>query len=103
MPPSPPPVSLRIVIVGGGPVGLIAAHALVAARIDFILLSEHDAITTSYGPHLCAYPDTLRVFDQLGLLAKLERIRSTMRHTKVYSKDAEDYVKEPFQASCQDK
>ena len=101
--PSPPASSLRIIIVGGGPVGLIAAHALVAAGIDFVLLSEYDGITTSYGPHLTAYPDTLRVLDQLGLLAKLERIRSSMRATKVYTKDAEHYDKENSQATCAEK
>lgn len=96
------PSTLRVVIIGGGPIGLIAAHACIAANIDFVLLNEHDNITQSNGLHLCAYPDTLRVFDQLGLLGKLDWIKSTMKRTKVISGDEDHVTEESPSASCQE-
>ncbi|KAI4592700.1 hypothetical protein KJ359_010459 [Pestalotiopsis sp. 9143b] len=57
----------RVVIVGGGPVGLTAAHALLRAGIDFVMLEARDTCIPEEGASLLAYASTHRVWHQLGL------------------------------------
>ncbi|KAF5018567.1 hypothetical protein F66182_9441 [Fusarium sp. NRRL 66182] len=61
----------KIIIVGGGPVGLTAAHALHRAGIDFELLERRNDYILEEGAGLAIGPQNLRVFHQLGLLDKL--------------------------------
>lgn len=62
----------RVIIIGGGPVGLTAAHALLAAGIDFVVLEARDTFTPEEGASLLAYASTQRVWHQLGLLGAME-------------------------------
>lgn len=72
------PEAFRCIIVGAGPVGLVTAHALSKAGMDWVVLERRDTVVASDGPHLTMYPHTLRVMDQLGLLPRLSGIKSTM-------------------------
>lgn len=62
----------RVIIIGGGPVGLTAAHALLAAGIDFVVLEARPTFTPEEGASLLAYASTQRVWHQLGLRAAME-------------------------------
>lgn len=64
----------RVIIVGGGPVGMVAAHIFAAAGIDFVLLEQRDAIVPEQGAGIVLFPHTQRVFDQLGLMSRLREI-----------------------------
>ncbi|KAJ4256003.1 hypothetical protein NW762_009077 [Fusarium torreyae] len=57
----------RVVVIGGGPVGIVAAHALHKAGIDFIVLEQRTDIFEDAGASLIVSPHNLRVFHQLGL------------------------------------
>lgn len=59
--------SFRAIIVGGGPVGLTAAHSFGLAGIDYIVLEARDTCTSDSGASLVLNPASLRVFHQLGL------------------------------------
>jgi 2-polyprenyl-6-methoxyphenol hydroxylase-like FAD-dependent oxidoreductase len=61
----------KVIIVGGGPVGLTTAHALHKAGIDFELLERREDYILEEGAGLAIGPQNLRVFHQLGLLDKL--------------------------------
>ncbi|KAK6062778.1 FAD binding domain-containing protein [Seiridium cupressi] len=81
----------RVVIVGGGPVGLTAAHALLHAGIDFVMLEARDTCMPEEGASLLAYTSTQRVWHQLGLFEAMEaqsvpmETRTTVTHAgKVY-------------------
>ncbi|KAJ5598576.1 Monooxygenase FAD-binding [Penicillium hordei] len=63
--------SFKAIIIGGGPVGITAAHALHHAGIDFIVLEQRDDIFEDVGASLVISPHNLRVFHQFGLLEKL--------------------------------
>jgi 2-polyprenyl-6-methoxyphenol hydroxylase-like FAD-dependent oxidoreductase len=67
-----PPKPFRVVVVGGGLVGLTAAHILSRAGIDFVILEKHNTVLSSQGTTLAFWPHTLRIFDQLGLLEALQ-------------------------------
>lgn len=62
----------RVIIVGGGPVGLTAAHALLSANIDFVVLEARPTFTPEEGASLLAYASTQRVWHQLGLHGAME-------------------------------
>ncbi|KAK8851826.1 monooxygenase [Apiospora arundinis] len=66
--------SFRAIIVGGGLIGLLAAHILAKAKIDFVLLERCNTLFPEHGASIGVYPQTVRVFDQLGLLEPLQKI-----------------------------
>ncbi|KAK8122044.1 hypothetical protein PG984_010714, partial [Apiospora sp. TS-2023a] len=70
--------SFRIIVVGGGLVGLLAAHILAKSKIDFVLLEQRDNLFPEHGASIGVYPHTVRVFDQLGLLEPLRNIWSPL-------------------------
>ncbi|QYS94606.1 Flavoprotein monooxygenase [Trichoderma simmonsii] len=61
----------KVIIVGGGPVGLTAAHALHKAGIDFTVLERSNEIAMDVGASIALGSATLRVLHQLGLLDQL--------------------------------
>lgn len=61
------PFRVIVIVVGGGPVGLTAAHALLSAGIDFLVLEARATFTPEEGASLLAYASTQRVWHQLGL------------------------------------
>lgn len=62
------PSDFRVIIVGGGPTGLTAAHMLSKAGIDWVVLERRDTCMAEVGASLVIGPATVRVYDQLGLL-----------------------------------
>ncbi|KAH8660288.1 FAD binding domain-containing protein [Xylariales sp. PMI_506] len=70
----------KIIVVGGGPVGLTAAHCLSQAGIDFLVLEHRDTVSPDVGASMVLYPHGLRVMAQLGLLEQLQKIGSEIRH-----------------------
>ena len=68
-----------ICVIGAGPVGLVAAHALADRKADFVQLD------TSPGPHIHSYalallPETMELLDGLGVAdLLLERARKVPR------------------------
>jgi 2-polyprenyl-6-methoxyphenol hydroxylase-like FAD-dependent oxidoreductase len=57
----------RVIVVGGGLVGLTAAHVLSKADIDFVILEHHNNLTPWIGSLLVMWPATYRIFNQLGI------------------------------------
>lgn len=62
----------RVIIVGAGPVGLYMAHALQRAGIDFVVLEKRSTVLDTAGQVLFVWPQTVRLFDQIGLLQPME-------------------------------
>ncbi|KAF4119296.1 2-polyprenyl-6-methoxyphenol hydroxylase [Geosmithia morbida] len=68
----------KVIIVGGGPVGLVAAHALHHAGIDFTVLEQHEGVFEDVGASVVIFPHNLRVLYQLGLKERLDQISVPM-------------------------
>ncbi|KAJ2977364.1 hypothetical protein NUW58_g7834 [Xylaria curta] len=71
----------RVIVIGAGPAGLFAAHALTAAGIDFVVLERQPEIVRFRGALLVLFPPLLRLLDQLGLYEAMLQ-QSTRMTTK---------------------
>ena len=65
---------LSVIVVGGGPVGITAAHALSKAGIDFIVLERRETILEDIGATIFLWPQGMRIMSQLGVLEDLRAI-----------------------------
>ncbi|KAK6222675.1 hypothetical protein LQW54_000856 [Pestalotiopsis sp. IQ-011] len=76
--------AFKVIVVGGGPVGLTAAHALTLAGIDHVVLEGRDTMFIDSGASLVLGPASMRVMHQFGLLPKLKEIGGEMAHIRSY-------------------
>jgi hypothetical protein len=81
----------RVIVVGGGPVGLTAAHALGQAGIDFVVLESRDTVTPQSGASLVLKPSTLRVFQQLGLEAATRAVSCSFQNLSFVTPEGKLY------------
>ncbi|GKZ27644.1 hypothetical protein AbraIFM66951_001745 [Aspergillus brasiliensis] len=84
---STPNTPFKAIIVGGGPVGLAAAHALDLAGIDFVVLERRPAIFEDRGASLIVYPHTFRVLQQFGILDNLLPRGTELNHHLSFTAD----------------
>lgn len=61
------PTTFKVIVVGGGPVGLTAAHALDKAGIDFLLLERRPEVVIDAGSNLVLAPTGIRALASLGI------------------------------------
>ncbi|KAH7362289.1 hypothetical protein B0T11DRAFT_82921 [Plectosphaerella cucumerina] len=71
---------LKVIVVGGGPNGITAAHALQRAGIDFVVLERRQSVLEDTGASLVLSPHNQRVYHQLGLLDKILAIGEPLLH-----------------------
>ncbi|KAL0934096.1 FAD binding domain-containing protein [Colletotrichum truncatum] len=69
----------HVIIAGGGPVGLTAAHALYRAKISFTMLEMRHHPVVDAGSNLVINSVGLRALGQLGLLDELYNVSSELR------------------------
>ena len=62
------------IVVGAGPVGLTAAHALERAGIDFVLLEKRPEIVMRAGANLILQPTGMTVWSQLDLQESIDDV-----------------------------
>ncbi|KAH7031451.1 uncharacterized protein B0I36DRAFT_242279 [Microdochium trichocladiopsis] len=67
-----------VIVVGGGPVGLVAAHALSRAGVDFLLLEGRPDIVFHAGSDLVLTNSGMRVLNQLALLEPLDKVSTDL-------------------------
>ncbi|KAF4983206.1 hypothetical protein FDECE_17355 [Fusarium decemcellulare] len=72
-------MSFKVIVVGGGPVGLTAAHALSQAGVDFTVLERREHPVIDAGSNLVLTVIGLRALGQLGLLHSLHEHSATLR------------------------
>ncbi|KAI1138377.1 FAD/NAD(P)-binding domain-containing protein [Hypoxylon sp. FL0543] len=77
----------RVIIVGGGLVGLTAAHIFSQTDIDFVILEQHENLLPEIGSLLNLWPPTFRIFDQLGLLDAVQPVLNDINRGVTMSAD----------------
>ncbi|KAI1209512.1 FAD/NAD(P)-binding domain-containing protein [Annulohypoxylon truncatum] len=66
--------NFKVIVVGGGPVGLTLAHSLAKAGIDYLILEGRRGVAEDEGASLVLSPHGMRALAQLGLLDSLLKI-----------------------------
>jgi NADPH-dependent dioxygenase len=59
-----------IVVLGAGPVGLVAAHALANHKMDYVLL-DREQRTNTHSYALALHPETLELLDTFGIAERV--------------------------------
>ncbi|PWY63045.1 pentachlorophenol 4-monooxygenase [Aspergillus eucalypticola CBS 122712] len=78
-------VNTDVLIVGGGPVGLLISYSLARQGVASIVVAQHDKEQQAmYGRATTLYPRTLEMLDQLGLLEELNQIGYIGRNSVTY-------------------
>lgn len=85
----------RVVIVGGGLIGLLAAHILSQAGIQYVVLEKREVLARDGGASIGFYPQTARIFDQLGLLEAVQKIWSPLSRKIVTDHSGAIYKNHP--------
>jgi len=77
------PNDFRAIVIGGGHVGLVAAHFLSKASIDFVVLEQNDTIDAELGVVTGLSRQALHLMEQLGLSERLKAIGTCVAHHEV--------------------
>jgi len=64
---------LKVVIVGGSIAGLVLAHSLHCAGIDYVVLEAGATIDPQVGASIGIFSNGARILDQLGVYDEIER------------------------------
>ncbi|OTB19637.1 hypothetical protein K445DRAFT_44427, partial [Daldinia sp. EC12] len=81
----------RVVVVGGGPVGLTMAHTLSKAGIEYIVLERRPTVFEESGASLVIGPHGMRAFKQLGLYERLREISVEFIEAQTCTEDGRRY------------
>lgn len=71
--------NFKVIVIGAGPVGLVAANFLSKAGIDFVVLEGRPEVLRDVGASLVLGAESMRVLYQVGMLDKL-RAKGTEVH-----------------------
>jgi 2-polyprenyl-6-methoxyphenol hydroxylase-like FAD-dependent oxidoreductase len=94
----------KVIIVGGGPSGIIAAHALHQAGIDFVVLERRQNVFEDTGASLVLSPQNLRVFHQLGILDQFIHLGAPLLHlSQSFSPTSKSFTRTHSLSRIQDK
>jgi hypothetical protein len=85
------PSTFKVIVIGGGPVGITAAHALHHAGIDFVVLERRDELILDLGASLVLGPANLRVLHQFGLLNNLLELGGELHQSKGFTRDGHEF------------
>lgn len=77
----------KVIIAGGGPTGLVAAHALYLAGIDFVVLERRDSVIDPSGASVVLSPPSMRILSQFGLREKLDAAGAELEHVKSFTRE----------------
>ena len=77
----------KVIVIGGVPGGLTAAHSLHLAGIDFVVLERRTTVIEDLGASLVLSPPSLRVMHQFGLLEDLLEVGQELSHSRTFDLD----------------
>ncbi|OTA54368.1 FAD/NAD(P)-binding domain-containing protein [Hypoxylon sp. EC38] len=91
--------NFKVIVVGGGPVGLTMANALAKAGIDFVVLELRPAVAEDEGASLVLGPQSMRVLAQVGIIDCLKRIGMEVVELRINAASNGYLAMSPFPSS----
>lgn len=89
LPSETPPAQYDVIVVGGGPVGLVLGYQLAKFNISVCVLEQHDKESGgSYGRAITLFPRTCELLEQLDLIQPMLQQGFACRSSVTY-KDGE--------------
>ncbi|KAK0648535.1 hypothetical protein B0T16DRAFT_435796 [Cercophora newfieldiana] len=85
------PEDFKVIVIGGGPVGLTAAQILTKAAIDFAVVERRESVHPDEGAGIAIGPTTYRLLDQLNLLPQFDEIATPINTKNVMTRDGQLY------------
>ncbi|KAI9746304.1 MAG: hypothetical protein M1818_000015 [Claussenomyces sp. TS43310] len=79
------PSSMKVVIVGGSIAGLVLAHSLHQAKIDYVVLEAWQDIAPQVGASIVLGPNGLRILDQLGLYEEVMKYANKLCNSVIWN------------------
>ncbi|KAF4919801.1 FAD-dependent monooxygenase sdnN [Colletotrichum viniferum] len=76
--------NFKVIVIGGGPSGLVTAHALHLAGIGFIVLEGRTDIVEDLGASLVLGPPSMRIMHQFGIFERLMEIGCEINVTQSF-------------------
>ncbi|KAH8895815.1 FAD/NAD(P)-binding domain-containing protein [Thozetella sp. PMI_491] len=86
----------KVIIVGGGPVGLALGHALSLAGIEYALYEKNANIGEPQGAGLAIQPNNVRLLDQFGILDAARRLAPPMIAHRAMGPNGESFGEQPY-------
>lgn len=83
--------NFKVIVAGAGPVGLVAAHALSKANIDFVVLEGRPEVVRDVGASLVLGADSMRLLSQFGMLDKLRSAGTEILKWESYTAQGSKY------------
>jgi 2-polyprenyl-6-methoxyphenol hydroxylase-like FAD-dependent oxidoreductase len=71
----------KVIIIGGGPVGLAMAHCLRLAGIEYVLFEQRATVIDKEGAAISLMPHVVRLLHQFGLLDEVKRWATPVHST----------------------
>lgn len=71
-------MTFKVIVAGGGPIGLTAALALSQANIDFVVLEKYGKVVAEAGCDVVISPIGMRIISQLGLFEEFIKVSSEL-------------------------
>ena len=85
----------RVIVVGAGVAGLVLAHAMEKANIDYVLVDK-GVVAPPWGSSITIHPHGARILHQIGCLDAVESICKPMKIFYNRSPDGKSFLQDHF-------
>lgn len=87
--------AFKVIIVGAGVGGLVLAHSLHRAGLDYVVLDKHP-VPPAWGASITIHTQGARILHQLGILDAVEKQCAEMRNFWHRDPDGKNYLVDEF-------
>ena len=87
-----PPRAFKVIIIGAAVSGLVLAHLLARARVDFVLVEARKDVIYPAGGSFGIWPNAARILDQIGCWDDIVESSASLKSNHVRRSDGSSYI-----------